>query len=231
MSWISILMILICIVAAVIGYRRGFTKTVVSMLSFWLIIALVSVLNPMITEFVDEHTDLGKKTKEYCSEMMADHLENEEELGRNEQVGWIENLPLPEQIKEDLQENNNHVIYELLGATGFWDYIVSYLAQMLMRGVLLLISILVAWLIVKIVGTCINGIAEMPVISFFNRIAGFGIGAIKGLIFIWVLLLALTIVSGTEISVHILNQIQRDPYAYKVYCVNPFLWIMLHFMG
>lgn len=231
MSWISILMILICIVAAVIGYRRGFTKTVVSMLSFWLIIALVSVLNPIITEFVDEHTDLGKKTKEYCSEMMADHLENEEELGRNEQVGWIENLPLPEQIKEDLQENNNHVIYELLGATGFWDYIVSYLAQMLMRGVLLLISILVAWLIVKIVGTCISGIAEMPVISFFNRIAGFGIGAIKGLIFIWVLLLAITIVSGTEISVHILSQIQQDPYAYKVYCMNPFLWIMLHFMG
>lgn len=230
MSWISIVMVLICIVAAVIGYRRGFAKTVVSMLSFWLIIALVSVLNPVITEFVNEHTDLGEKTKEYCSEMMADHLETEE-LGRNEQVGWIEQLPLPEQIKEDLLENNNHVIYELLGATGFGDYIVSYLAQMLMRGVLLLISILAAWLIVKILGVCINGIARMPVISFFNRIAGFGIGAVKGIIFIWVLLLVLTILSGTEISIHILNQIQQDPYAYKVYCMNPFLWIMLHFMG
>lgn len=230
MNWISIAMILVCIITAISGYRRGFTKTVVSMISFLIIILLVSILNPLISGVVNQYTDLDEKTEQYCMEILSERLEGETEPGRNEQISLIENLPVPKQIKSELVENNNNVIYEILGATGFFDYIVSFLAKIILRAVVFLASVLLAWIIVKIVGLCINGVAHMPGISFFNRIAGFALGLVKGLLVIWIFFLIITICSGTALGGYLIGQIQQDPIAEIIYQKNPLVWLLIIFL-
>lgn len=229
MSWISIGLILICIVTGIRGYRRGFTKTVVSMISFLIIMLLVSILNPLLSGIVERYTDLGEKTEQYCLEAMTGHLESETELGRNEQISWIEELPIPEQIKTELVENNNNVIYEVLDAANFFGYIASYLSKLILRAIVYLISIIAAWLIVKIVSLCISGVAHMPVIGFFNRIAGFGLGVVKGMLVVWILFLGVTIFSGTGAGSTLLVQIRQDAVANVLYEKNPLIWLLILF--
>ncbi len=230
MSWISILMILICIMTAINGYRRGFTKTVVSMISFLVVVLLVSILNPLITNVVDTYTNIGEIVEEKCMDIMPLELESEDGLGRNEQIALIEQLPIPESVREDLVENNNNVIYEALGVTGFWGYIVSYLAKMILRAIVFVLSVALAWVIVKIVGLCLNGIAKMPVISLFNKIGGFAIGLVSGLFIIWFLLLIITIFSGSEWGIWILSMVQMDSLANVIYQNNPLVWLLVLFL-
>lgn len=229
MNWISIVLILICIAAARNGYRRGFTKTVISMLSFWIIILLVSILNPMISNAVDGCTDLGEKTKKYCTEIIAERFVDKEEPDRHEQISVIESLPVPERIKEELLENNNQVIYNVLDTTDFFEYIAVFCSKLILRALVFLISIVLAWIIVKIAGRCIEGIVQMPGLNLLNRIAGIFAGILKGLICIWVFFMVISFASGTEWGGFLANQIQQDQLGNILYQCNPFVWLLVVF--
>lgn len=230
MGIISIFLILICVISAINGYRRGFTKTAVSMISFLVIVLLASILNPLLTNIVDNYTDIGEKIEVYCMDALDGKLTESDDLGRNEQIALIEKLPVPETIREDLIENNNHVIYEMLGTVSFLGYIAAYLVKMILRAIVFLISIVLAWVIVKIVILCLNGVSRMPVIGFFNKMGGFAIGLVSGLLIVWMLFLVITIFSGTEPAAYALQMIQQDTLANLIYQKNPLVWLIILFL-
>lgn len=227
MSWIGVILVLICIITARNGYRRGFTKTVVSMISFLIIILLASILNPMISGWIDEHTKIEEKTKIYCENVVEDVLEKE--IGEEEENDLIKKLPLPDQVKTELLKNNNRVAYRVLGAVDFSDYLASFMAKMVVRAIVMIISMMAAWLIVKIGSACLESIMQMPVLGFLNRVAGFGIGLVKGCIVIWVLFLCVMIISGTGVGGFLVARIHRDCIAEWFYQWNPLVWLLLVF--
>lgn len=229
MNWISIVLILICIAAARSGYRRGFTKTVISMLSFWIIILLISIFNPVLSNAVDEHTDFGKKTKEYCNEKILEYFKGESDPDKLEQINIIEGLPIPSDIKEELLENNNLVVYNILEVTNFFEYIAAFLSKLILRAVVFLISIALAWALVRLGGWCIEGIVSMPGLNVLNRLAGAMAGMIKGLVIIWILFLVLVFVSGSGVGAFLVEQIQKDAIGNILYQKNPLLWLLIVF--
>ena len=228
MNWISICMILICILTARSGYRRGFTKTVVSIVSFMVIVLLVGILNPLLSNLVYNYTELDEKTKAYCVEMFTD--EDGEALGRNEQIALIEKMPVPGALKENLQENNNNVIYSMLESTDFSEYIASYMARLFLRIVIFVASIILAILVTKVIGLIVRGVAKMPVLRLVDRIGGLGIGAVKGVAIIWILFLLVTLLSGTAFGSYLYGQIEQDVLAKTVYENNPLTWLLLVFL-
>lgn len=230
MGIISIFLILICVISAINGYRRGFIKMAVSMISFLVIVLLASILNPLLTNIVDNYTDIGEKIEVYCMDALEGKLTESDDLGRNEQIAVIEKLPVPETIREDLIENNNNVIYEMLGTASFLGYIAAYLVKMILRTIVFLISIVLAWIIVKIVILCLNGVSHMPVIGFFNKMGGFAIGLVSGLLIVWMLFLVITIFSGTEPAAYALQMIQQDTLANLIYQKNPLVWLIILFL-
>lgn len=227
MSWVSICMILVCILTALNGYRRGFVKTVVSIISFMVIVLLVAILNPLLSNLVYEYTDIDEKTKAYCVELFADETE---QLGRNDQVALIQKLPIPNSLKEDMQENNNTVIYTMLESEGFGEYIASYMARLFLRVVIFVLSVVLAWLVVWLIRLIINGIAQMPVLSLLNRLGGFGIGAVKGIFVIWIIFLLITLMSGTTFGGYLYGQIHNDVFASVMYENNPLVWLLIIFL-
>lgn len=227
MSWISICMVLVCILTALSGYRRGFVKTVVSMISFMVIVLLVAILNPLLSNVVYEYTDIDEKTKEYCIELFA---EEADQLGRNEQIALIQKLPLPDALKEDIQENNNNVIYTLLDSSGFGEYIAFYMARLFLRVVIFVLSVVLALLLVWLIRLIVNGLAQMPVLSLLNRLGGFCVGAVKGLLVIWIIFLLVTLMSGTAFGGYMYGQIEEDIFANLMYENNPLVWLLVVFL-
>lgn len=228
MSWISICMILVCILTALNGYRRGFAKTVVSMISFMVIILLVAILNPLLSNVVYNYTSLDEKTKEYCLEIFSD--EENGELGRNDQIALIDGLPIPNALKEDLRENNNGVIYTMLESDDFGEYVSSYMARLFLRIMIFVVSIVLAVLVAKLIGLILNGISHVPILSLVNRLGGFAVGAVKGIFIIWIVFLVITLMSGTSFGGYLYRQIEQDVIANIVYEKNPLVWLLVVFL-
>ena len=76
-------------------------------------------------------------------------------------------------------------MYELLGVQNIQEYIATYVADIMIS----LIAILLTWVILKVVFVgCLRVIGRiiehLPVISSFNRVGGFLFGFVKGILMI-----------------------------------------------
>jgi len=167
------------------------------------IIAFVAVylLNPFFSKFLMDHTSIDemifKKNVERVDKFVeenvfpetTDSIKREEALAninRANQIKLIEELPVPEAIKKKLQDNNNDDIYELLGVKTVFEYIAKYMTIMivnLISSVILFALIRIALLLISIL--LVNAAKALPMVASIDRIGGFVMGALVGVIIAW----------------------------------------------
>lgn len=214
MSWLWVPILILWLVAAVNGYRRGFVRIVAR---FFLSIILIVILSPLIESLLLNHTPMLQQITESCTEGLVSAWGNGGELGRSGEISLINDLPLMEFIKDDLIENNNSVIYGLFSANTFYEYIAGYLATMIIKIISFLLSLLLSNIIVKIVVDILDLFANLPIIGTFNRIGGVALGIGKGIFGLWVFMLFVLLLSKTQVGMYFLNQITGDPRLYYLY--------------
>ncbi len=104
---------------------------------------------------------------------------------KQQEVNMITALRLPQPLKEKLLENNNSVIYELVGADSFVDYIAGFVANLVINVVLVWILFLIFLLLLRIFLKGLELIAKMPVLGGINHLGGAIMGLIFSTIIIW----------------------------------------------
>ena len=87
-----------------------------------------------------------------------------------EQNQFIQDLLLPESVKELLIENNNAQGYQHLLAETFSEYISRSIAAVAVSILGMIVTFLVISLILHIIGGILNGIFSLPVLNLFNRV-------------------------------------------------------------
>lgn len=132
----------------------------------------------------------------------------------------IEALNLPDQLKHALIENNNGEVYRTLGVELFRDYIGSYLTNMIVQIVVFLLLFLVVFILLHILVVGLDLVARLPILSGMNKIAGALLGGAEGLFFVWIACLIFTVLSGTEVGILIMKQIDRSPWLSFLYHNN-----------
>ena len=129
------------------GYRKGFLKIALSMVAMVATIIIVGILNPHVSRFLMEHTELYETLKESTEEFVDQIFDTELNMAintRTDEIFAIDHLTLPKSIREKLIEDNNSVIYEALGVNGFKDYISSYLARMILNAISFIGTLIIA---------------------------------------------------------------------------------------
>lgn len=104
---------------------------------------------------------------------------------KQQEVSLIGSLSLPDPLKEKLLENNNSVIYDLIGADGIVDYVAGFVANIIINVVLVWVLFFVFMTILRILLKSIEFIAELPVLNSVNRLGGAITGLVLAVIFIW----------------------------------------------
>lgn len=132
----------------------------------------------------------------------------------------IEALNLPDQLKRALIENNNGEVYRTLGVELFRDYIGSYLTNMIIQIVVFLLLFLMVFILLHILVVGLDLVARLPILSGMNKIAGALLGGAEGLFFIWIACLIFTVLSGTEVGILIMKQIDGSPWLSFLYHNN-----------
>lgn len=217
-TWAGIAAIIVLVITGYAGYRRGFIKEIVSFFFVFLALALAWTINPYVNTFLMEKTSLYDKIQESCRDFSGrqnvSEGDGEDETTEN---SLISQLPLPEILQKNLMANNTEEAYQYLAVDTFGDYISEYLARAIINGMSYLIAYVLANLILRLAMLALDMIAGLPIISGANRLTGGIVGVAKGILFIWIALLLLTILCNSDIGKKGLELVEKDSVLQVLY--------------
>lgn len=186
---------------------------------------------------VDGLTDeqLEQYKEQYLQQYIDQYLGNSQDQaeasasqpGRIEQMELIDSLPLPDALKELLQDNNNDEGYSSLNVSTFQDYVIQFIATMILNVISFIAAILIVQIFLWIAITALDILAHIPVINFVNHLAGLLLGLVQALFFIWIFFLILSMVSATDLGMQLTAMVEESDHLTWLYNSNLFLQIVL----
>lgn len=151
------------------------------------------------------------------------------EIPRDEQIRLIDRSRLPVFLKDRLQENNNPAIYEELHTKTFPEYVAAYLSRMGIRLISFLVTFIIAAILIKALFVAINVVGELPVVGFFNHLAGGVLGMAVALLLVWLSFLVVTVSYGTPAGRACFALIDESQLLTFLYKNNLLLTMLLRF--
>lgn len=245
MNLLTISVLLVLVVFAIIGYIRGFVKTLTSILLFALTGVLVCAATPYVSDFLKTKTPVYSFLESQCEKVIEaalfdqieankeenEHSDQEEKSGDfslQEQILLIQQLPLPETLKEQLAEHNNSYDYEKLAAETFAEYISKYLAEILLKILTYFVSFVLIGIALYLLTAALHIMTMLPVIHGMNRIFGMLLGLGKGIVIVWLFFLGVTLMMNTTYGTQIMAMIKESPILTFLYDNNLFLKYLLN---
>lgn len=156
-------------------------------------------------------------------------LENAD-IPKDLQIKAIEMAELPEVFKSLLSDNNNDVIYEKLGVKTFAEYVGEFLSKLIIHIVAFLCTFLLVTIVLRAIIFALDIVSELPVLGFFNRLAGGVVGAAGGLIIIWLFFVVITLLYVTAFGREIYQVIQENAILNMLYENNLLMKLATNFM-
>lgn len=224
LTWFGIVILLILILFIWMGYRRGFIREIVSFFFVFLSLSLAWAINPYINDFLISETPVYSTIQETCTDFVqkqSSDLENEMESSSQ----FIDGLNLPEILRKNIEKNNNTENYAELSVNTLTEYVSGYLVRTIVNGLSYVLAYILATIGIRIVVYILNLIAGLPILKTANKLTGGLVGFVKGLVFIWILFLILTVLCSTEIGKTSLELIEKDSLLSVIYQYDPLIQI------
>lgn len=226
-TWLGIAVLALIAAACIMGFRKGFVKEIVSVFFMLISFLLVWAVNPYVNTFVKEYTPVYDTIQDKCQTLVSEQIGNKKTLDKEEQNQVMENMELPDLLKNALVENNTAETYRYLAVSTFTEYISDSLAVMAVNGISFLISFVLSAAVIKLLGFILNVLTKLPVINGINKIAGAAVGGIKCIIFIWIAFLVLTLLCNTTLGQQGMALIQQDAFLNFLYSQNIFVKVFM----
>lgn len=201
MNWLLILVI--CIIAwnVVRGYSRGLLRIVYSLVSWIVVIGASSFAAPYVRDYISQNTQLETIIYEKVQQQVA--------------------------ANGIVASGEYDIANVLLQKTGVYNEIATQITSAIMSGLSFFAVMFVLGIIAFFARRLIWGIEKVPVVSTINRIAGFGIGLIKGMVIVWVVLAIIGLCSTGGLGESVSPYISDSSFLYYLYENNPIMTFIL----
>ena len=214
------------IVHAFIGMKRGLIKTIFSMFSVIVALLATSFLSPIVTQKLQEN----EKVMAYFTEKADALLPFDEvqsmpnlEKKKSEQMQFLESLPLPESIREQLTQNNSKDYYTALGVDTFRAYLCNYIACMIISALSFVLTFLAMIALLKILCFSLDLISKLPVLNQVNHLLGMAAGMAYALLLVFVGGVILTAFASTGVGHSLMEMVNDSAILSFLYNNNPLL--------
>ena len=148
-------------------------------------------------------------------------------LTKIEQTKLIQNLPVPDFLKELLLNYNNSEGYGKLEVTDFGGYLVNFFANIILNILAFVVTLLVVQLVLWTGITALDLFSRLPVLNFINHVGGLAVGALQGLFVVWMIFLIISLFSATELGMMLMNMVNESVLLQPMYESNMFLKIIV----
>lgn len=222
-NWVEIAVGVYLLAMVLYGHYRGFVRQAVSMFALVATFVIVNLGMPKACTFIKDNTSIVSMIEEG----VKNTLMPEDIQIPAKQRQTIEEMQLPDTLKDLLIENNNSRIYEALGVTKFQEYIGSYIANTILNVVAYVVMLVAVYLLIKVLVSWLDIVTRLPILSGMNKIAGAILGGVQGLVFFWIAALLLTAFATTAWGSFLLAQIEASTWLSILYHINPVSRIVL----
>ena len=215
MNWLRYVLLAVCILSALAGYQKGLVRTVLSMVSLILVTGLAIWMNPYVTQYVEKK----------CLET----FENNEFLsGENQDVQkkWLESMGVPEELVNQILGSGAVREYQEEQLHSLASYAAKAVSEKIMKGIAFFLTLVLAVGFVTIAVKIVELIAEIPGISFLNRMGGAGLGVVRAVLWIWIFFAVVYCFQATHWGNVCMKQIQGDMALAWIRENNPVLMLL-----
>ena len=174
MNWL--LIAVICIIAwnVVRGYTRGVLRMIYSLAAWIVMLAASTVAAPYVRDHILSQTGIEP--------VILNGIEKQIAIQGQKATGDFDMANI------------------LLQQSGAYDTLSVQLTNAIMTGLSFFIVFFLLGIVAYIVRHIIRKIERVPVISTVNRVAGFAVGFIKGMVIVWLLLALTSLFAASEIG-------------------------------
>lgn len=227
LTWLGIVVLVILLLFVWTGYKRGFIKEIVSFFFVFLSLSLAWAINPYINEFLIQKTPIYSTIQETCMNFVQSQGEEDTEYETDSTGDLIGSLKLPDLLRKNLEENNNAETYAELSVNTLAGYVSGYLARIVINGLSYVLAYILSTIVIRLIVYVLNLIAGLPLLKTANKLTGGIVGLLKGIVFVWIVLLAVTALCSTEIGKTALELIEKDTLLSVLYQYDPLVRIFL----
>ena len=160
---IDLIVVAIVVLSAILGYKKGLVKLGAKLFAGIIAIILTFALYKPVSNFIFENTNLRQDIEKAILEKSNSIVENSENNAQKMVTETINNKVMPEQAKEI----SKNAVYVLSGI-----------------GLYIVLKILLS-----IVFSLLNVIANLPILKQFNETGGLLYGILRGLLIVCIALL------------------------------------------
>lgn len=222
MNWIDGVIIGIILINVILGWSRGFIRSVTNILSVIAGFIMAKLYHPQVYTFLNERYDLLAKIKDKVAVTFTNiqfpdtqTLSTVSPKALSESMGESEYLTAltekffeSEQFKTMLDNNVSNF------SKGFSTWVADNLLTILS----MVIIFIVVFIGVRILGYALSGIFKLPLLNGVNKLSGFLFGLAKG-VFLAMLFVLLVVIVGPFFDqatlIDTLEQSQLGLYFYK----------------
>lgn len=195
MNWFIVLILAIPVLCFFNGIQRGMVRTAFSVFSLIVTLILSSILTPYISGFFKDVLPVYDMIQTKCEKSISKALEEQldQYMDKEKQDLFIEELPLPDELKRVLIRNNNMEGYNRLLAQSFGEYLSHSIAQIAVGAISLILTFILISLIMNVLCKILDDIFSLPVLSLVNRAGGAVLGVFQGIFVVWIIFLVITL--------------------------------------
>ena len=248
--------ILILGIFAVVGWRKGVIRIVLSLASILITIIAAVIVAPLATSAVKSGTNLDENLSQSIYELLSNNKEIDDYFIANQRnlldvninhissysdevnkvIGEVGNrINLPESLTDAVK-----AIPESELADVITDYtstsvkeitlrIISVrLANIVLTAIIYIMIMVIVFIALRIVIAATGIVSRLPVIKQANKAGGVILGLLEGLVVIWLFFTVVTAISGTETASKILLQIHGNNILEGLYNCNPITKLLFH---
>lgn len=207
----------------IFGMKRGLVRMLLSFGSIFVVLILVNFLNPIAKQTLSAspvYDSVYSRVDEYVAKNIKDATKNVTDTGVESQKNIIDNLALPDSIKESLNENNTKNSYAEMKVNSFAEYLTKAITDMIIGALSFVLLFIIIFVLLKILIRVIDLITKLPVIHAFNSVGGGLVGLIESLFIIWIACIIVTMFSTTDFGKQICDGIASNEILSWIYDNN-----------
>lgn len=219
------------------GYKKGFIRAAISLVSFFVAIGVALMFYKPLAVIITENTLIDDWIIENISSIGENEINNYEQIedGQNKEseLETIENASETENIenvKDDIEndkisEKNILQLLEYLPTKFITNFDIDEIknsakeeiSYQISELIMNLMSLIIIYVVVKvtlaIAAVVLNGIMQIPVLKQLNEILGMVLGAILGFIQIYIAFAVITFISSICDISYIIEMIKMSAFA------------------
>ena len=238
MNWLLLLALGIIGVFAFIGWRVGFVKSVFSLVSTIAVIVITILVSPIVTNMLKENDTISGAIRSKLEQVIdlsgvAENLSSEEE---KDPMAFVDGLNLPDSIKDTIKDSLADTIAEkeeeaaaFVGdkLNALESYICERLTDIILNALGFFVTFIVAAAGLAILCFVLDLLSKLPVLHQINTLAGVVMGAVEGLVILWIVFIVITMLGSTAFGQNCMAMISESKILSFLYDTNVLSKILL----